>query len=277
VIEQVVLAWADPGNVSGRFMQSVMNLMYASEQAFQRGDTPGYTVAGHLRVESGPRIASARNFLVRNFLIDDKFRDVEWLLMLDADMTFDASVLEHLFEGVRTAEGKIARPVVGGLCFAGGHGGIYPTMYRIVDPKTNGGDAISIVTDFEEDEVVEVDATGAACLLIHRGVLEYLAENYEEPCRWFAESVYLGQEFGEDWTFCVRIRQANVPIYVNTAAKTGHVKSVVMDEEMWRTGAVALKPLAPAPAPKLEVVEGGLILPSGPNREQRRAAARVRA
>lgn len=271
MIERVVLGWVDPGDVSGRFMDSVLRVLYASQDAYARGLRPDLVVPGHVRIESGPRIASARNKLVRRFLDEPRFKDVEWLLMLDSDMTFDESILVGLFEGVRDGKGKVVRPLVGGLCFGGGHGTITPTMYELVDSKENNGSPVRVITDFVSGDVVEVDATGAACLLMHRGVLEAMSLKYEEPALWFAESIYHGHEFGEDWTFCLRARAMGFPIVVNTKVKIGHMKSVEMNEQMWRTGQVGLA--TPDPA-KIAPVRDAPVIPL--NRETRRAVARRR-
>jgi hypothetical protein len=254
--ERVALCWAEPGDVNGRFMDSVLQVIYEDRDAVTQGFKKDYSVVGHIWIESGPRIAAARNTLVRRFLEREEWKDVEWLLMLDADMVFEKSFLHQMFDGVRDQNGKIQRPIVGGLCFGGGHGSILPTMYRMVDPKTNNGSAISIVANWKDGEVVEVDATGAACLLIHRGVLEHMGALYEEPTPWFAESQYKpegadrAQDFGEDWTFCTRARKQGYPIFVNTAAKVGHMKPVMMNEAMWKTGHSGLKSIAGFASPE---------------------------
>ena len=80
--ERVVICWADPGEVLGRFMDSVLRVMYQSQEAVSTGAATDYSVVGHVRIESGPRIAAARNNLVRSFLDKEEWSDVEWLLML---------------------------------------------------------------------------------------------------------------------------------------------------------------------------------------------------
>lgn len=234
--DSVALAWCDPGHVSGRFMDSVLRVTYASMADLVSGVRDHHQVVGHLRTESGPMIAKARNQLVRNFLAKSDWADTEWLLMVDADMVFDENAVRDILANVRNENGKVMTPVVGGLCFGGGHGMIFPTMYRIVDPETNHGNAISIVSDYEPGELVQVDATGAAFLLIHRGVLEHLARVHEEPLPWFAPGVYKGMEYGEDWTFCMRVRKLGYPIFVNTAVKVGHMKEVQLDEATYFSG-----------------------------------------
>jgi hypothetical protein len=262
--ETTTIGYAHPGTVAGGFMDSVARtlLVDALRPEGRRFDVAG---SAYTYCVSGPRIAKARNDIVRSFLKNG----AEWLWMLDSDMTFAADCLDALFAVADANE----RPVVGGLCFGGGKGMMFPTMYQIVDPGENDGVPVRHVLDWPDHAVVPVDATGAACLLIHRGILETMLEkNPDSPTPWFHESIYKGQEFGEDWTFCLKVRMMDLPIYVATDAKTGHVKTFEMDEEMWRTGRVKLKFLDGSPigdpalldpspkepaieVPKLEVVQ----------------------
>lgn len=273
--DAVALAWCDPGHVSGRFMTSVLDVTYESTADVLAGVRDFHQVIGHLRVESGPMLAKSRNQLVRTFLEKESLANVEWLLMLDADMTFDKNAVRNILSNVRDESGKVMTPVVGGLCFGGGHGSIFPTMYRIVDPETNNGNAISIVSEYESGELVEVDATGAAFLLVHRGVLEHLAQVHEEPLPWFAPGVYAGMEYGEDWTFCMRVRKLGYPIFVNTAVKVGHLKSVELTEDTYRSGHSGLRPVSDA-SPSIVTLAAAPAQPAPLvlNRADRRAAAK---
>ena len=284
-VEPVVLAWVDPGHTSGRFMDSLLRLTYSeNERAHLRGEAKP-RMRGHLRVESGPRISSARNLLVKTFLTEAQFADVEWLLMLDSDMTFAPDLLDHLFEGVRDDEG-LAQAIVGGLCFGGGHGSIFPTMYEIVDPKENDGQANRIISSWDEGAHVKVDVTGAACLMVHRGVYESMAQaqgSYDIPGCWYSEGAHNGLEIGEDWGFCLKARQMGLEIFVHTAAKIGHMKSIEMNELTWRYGMSGLKSVG---EPEREARMKGLVVPpkglvgpdgapvSAPSRQVRRAAER---
>ena len=263
--ETVALCWAHPGDVSGRFMDSVLRIFQESGRAAQAGEPDTPAIMGYHFVEGGPRIAHARNELVRTFLASERYANTEWLLMLDADMTFDGSLLKTLFHDVRSAQGKVQRPIVGGLYFGGGHGAIFPLTFQLVDPETNDNNPISIITDWTPGEMLEVDATGTGCLLIHRGVLEHFSKVYEEPTPWFAESVHNGFDFGEDWTFCMRARMQGLPIYVNTAVQLGHMKAVCLTEQTWRTGQTGLTTTS-APPPKIQL-----------SRQQRRREARGKA
>lgn len=219
----VIVAYAHPGEVNGFFHDSLLRL-------FDHDRAHADQVAGRVSLRSGPRIATARNTIVRKFLETD----AEWLWMLDTDMTFAPDTLERLMEVVDAAE----RPIMGGLCFGGSRGGVvFPTLYRLRQPGANQG-PIEIIKDYPDDTVVKVDATGAACLLIHRSVFERIASlvrpdgarAFPEPMVWFQETVYAGIDFGEDWTFCMRAQQTAIPVHVHTGIKIGHIKPAVVDE-----------------------------------------------
>ena len=219
----VIVAYAHPGEVNGFFHDSLLRLLdYDRANAGQ--------VAGRVSLRSGPRIATARNTIVRKFLESG----AEWLWMLDTDMTFSHDTLERLMAAADPAE----RPVVGALCFGGSRGGVvFPTLYRLRPPGPNQG-PIEVIREYPPDALVKVDATGAACVLMHRSVFERIADfarpdgtvAFPEPMVWFAETVYAGIDFGEDWTFCMRAQQVGVPIHVHTGIKIGHVKPAVVDE-----------------------------------------------
>ena len=277
--ERVVISWVDPGNVSGRFMDTILRWLYDDEHAVDEGRDTTYRIAGHIRLETGPRLAPARNTIVRQFLANPNFSDIEWLLMIDSDMTFPLNFIEILMSDVRNEAGQITRPLVGGLYFGGGHGVIFPVMYEMCDPKVNNGNPVRNITNFRSGDVVAVDACGTGAMLMHRGLLEYMATLHEEPTPWFAESVYkpegaeIAQEFGEDFTWCMRVRRQEIPIYVNTGAVAGHVKGIEMNEEMWRTGQCGLVSIAPPDGP-IDVPRPQIVRPNALNREQRRALAK---
>jgi hypothetical protein len=218
----IVIGYISPGQVATRFMDSYMDLVLTDSR-----------ITGRISVISGPRIAAARNDIVRNFLAMPSLP--EWLLMLDSDMTFDSDITERLIDA---AHEKI-RPVIGGLCFGGGRVGVpFPTIYKMIDPRKNGGKVTEVLESYPQDALCKVDATGAACLFMHRELLSQMQDQFRlmpdghvNPHPWFAETVFQGHEYGEDWTFCMRLKQMKVPLYVHTGIKLGHVKTVLFDEE----------------------------------------------
>lgn len=220
----IAVGYISPGQVATRFMDSLMDLVLTDSN-----------VTCRISLVSGPRIASARNDVVRTFLQEPS--KPEWLLMLDSDMSFDPKIAQQLLD---VAHEKL-RPVVGGLCFGGGRVGTpFPTLYRMVNPAKGKGKVTEVIKDYPKDALCKVDATGAACLFIHRDLLMQMYDKFStmpdghaNPHPWFAETVFQGHEYGEDWTFCMRLAQMKVPLYVHTGVKLGHVKTQLYDEQFY--------------------------------------------
>lgn len=187
-----------------------------------------------IRSQSNSDLAAARNQVVSAFLNQTPG---EWLFWLDDDMGFDADIVARLLD-VADPETK---PVVGGLCFAyrryevgpaQAHRFIVkPTIYSFVESSNEVGFVAH--DDYPRDDVVKVDATGSACILIHRSVLDGMREQIGP--NWYSHIVLpkgpSGRtELSEDLSFCFRLLVAGVPVYVNTAAKTSHMKPIFLDE-----------------------------------------------
>jgi GT2 family glycosyltransferase len=187
---------------------------------------------GHISLVSGPRVAHARCEIIEHFLDDPECQRADWLWLLDDDMVFEGDALPRLLGAADPTE----RPVVGGLCFAGGVASAtpFPTLYRFTD----GDGGLETIFDYPDNEVCKVEATGAACLLVHRGVLETMrrvfgrTERGPNPYPWFAEGMLnkAGSAYGEDIAFCLRLKMLGVPLFVHTGVKLGHVKETVIDE-----------------------------------------------
>jgi GT2 family glycosyltransferase len=216
------IAYVHPGTVDGNFHESLLQTLAADHR---RGkDSRIYERGGHIGMQSGPRIAAARNDVVRHFL---KF-SAEWLLMIDSDMAWNPEQIDKLMDVADAKE----RPLLGGLCFGGGRSGImFPTIYRLRQPGPNET-PVQVVKDYPPDSLVACDATGAAFLLMHRSLLLKMQETWGETnSPWFIEgSEYKGMAFGEDWAFCMRAKALGYQLYVHTGVKIGHTKAQVLDE-----------------------------------------------
>ena len=123
---------------------------------------PGQTVSW--QVIEGSILPSQRNELVQRMQGD-------WILFIDSDMSFQPDAIGRL---VKVRE-EHDLDIVGGLCFQrkDPH---QPTMYMRESP-TEGG--YSFLEKWDSD-LVEVDATGFAFVLIHRRVFERMVRVYEE-------------------------------------------------------------------------------------------------
>ncbi len=224
--DRVALAWCHPGTVTGAFCDSVARLLIhdAGGDQFLTGEG-----GGTIGLRSGPRIAEGRNQVVRAFM---KLKGPDWLWFVDSDMVFEPDALVRL---MATAD-KAVRPIVGGLCYSGGMedvGGYYepePVMFTVVDNQP------ARIVEWPEDSVVPVDATGAACLLIHWSVLYKMLEKFgttdgrPNPYPWFVEGWCStdGAPWGEDAAFCIKARSLGFPIVVDTSVRVGHVKQTII-------------------------------------------------
>ena len=79
--------------------------------------------------------------------------------------------------------------------------------------------------------MVEVDATGAACLLMHRTILEAMAAGYPGVSPWFFFSTHGVTEYGEDFGFCIRVHLLGGKVMVHTGVEVGHVKKHIIDTD----------------------------------------------
>ena len=232
----VTPGFLDPGHWSACFGLSYTDLILRDTMTSQRIVREG---GGHLRVlcQSGG-IPAARNDVVKRFL---DATNSEYLWFIDTDMGFEANTVDRL---VATAETTDAR-VVGGLAFAlqrrapvkgsmyGEKFGIKPTLYSY--HEIDGEQGFRPIPNYERDSLVQVDATGAACLLIGRDVLEEVRRKYGDT--WF-DPVTLPhgnkgepRTFSEDLSFCFRLMACDIPVFVNTSIKTTHEKGGLFLDE----------------------------------------------
>lgn len=188
---------------------------------------------------SGTHIPTARSQIVREFLAHPAKPD--WLWMIDTDATFDDDILERLIASADPEK----RPIVGALAFGvrlvkNTEGRVdyntvgaapielFPTIYVYKDNET------VCVANYPRDQVVQCHATGAHCLLIHRTVLSdprWVQDGH--PLPYFRVAVANGEEVSEDQFFCMKAGSLGYPVHVDTAAKTGHVKTFIADESMY--------------------------------------------
>ena len=189
-------------------------------------------IQGRIIEVAGSQIDVLRNDIVTAFLaLPDR---PHWLLMIDADMTWTPQDVTRLLAAADEKE----RPIVGGLCFAerrASGGKLWPTLMVWV-PDENGSVAgVKDMTDWPRGEVCQVDATGAAFLVVHRRVFERMRERAgpDHPAPWFAVTYLPKARLGEDVTFAIRATALGFPIHVHTGVSIGHVKVRVLDEAMF--------------------------------------------
>lgn len=161
--------------------------------------------------------------------------NVTHFLFIDDDMTFSPDAAARLLAH--------DLPIVGGLCFNRRHP-FMPTLMHV----TARGFAYQYTYP---EGLVEVDATGAAFLLVKKAVLASVQEKCnkarsEGPWTPFNDGT------SEDVSFCIRARQLGYKTLVDTTVKIGHFGEIVVEEAFAkRNRKFAAKPwFPPTPAPE---------------------------
>lgn len=230
---KVAFGYLHPGDVSAVFMDSVVDMLFFDAQCNGR--------FLHRHGKMGKRAGSAgivdgRNHLTK-VMLDES--EADWLLMIDADMGFAPETCERLVESAHA----IDRPVVGGLCFAyrqdpgrrefgGASWSPVPTLYDWVETDDEVGFLPRMDYLERGERVQQVSATGAACILIHRRVLDKIRGRYGDDEWWEPIKHPSGRKFSEDMSFCIRVASVDEPLHVDTAVRTTHHKGAIyFDEE----------------------------------------------
>lgn len=223
--DRVVLGVVHPHEVGAAFFQtSLMTLL--RDQAVSR------RVADVILENSSANISNARNRIVRQFL--DKGVG-EWLWFVDADMSLDADTLDRL---LRAAHEK-SHPIVGALCFGIHEHRLFPTLYEMRNDADGRPQTVRYNT-FPPSGLMQVHATGAACLLVHRSVLVAIDEAtdrrdpFTNPVyRWFQETALGDYPCGEDVTFCLRAGALGFPVHVDCSTPIGHQKACILTRDWY--------------------------------------------
>lgn len=217
----VVPLFISPGNVDNRFLDSITNSQFHNKDQ--------WTPIG----ASSARINLARTEATNLFLQSN----AEWAWYIDTDMVFDATVLPRL---LRTAKEKKAK-VVGGLCFVydKARNTIVANAYKRNEDQEEGQLRYAQAISYPA-EAFEVDATGSACLLVHRWALEDVQKKYEHSFYpWYDETYdpLSKLNIGPDLTFCERLKEAGHTIWYEPRAKVGHLRQEIISEReylQWR-------------------------------------------
>lgn len=229
----VSVGFLHPGHYAACFAESLKDVLFNDALGHQRIVSHQH---GQMAKQVGSGgIVSGRNHLAK-LMCDESAAD--WLFMPDSDMGFAADTVERLIAAADPKE----RPVVGALCFAhksDGKASLYgvryracPTLYDWIDTGDKVGFAPRL--SYARDSLVPVGATGGACVLIHRTVLERIRAEYGDV--WFDPITHPTgpTTFSEDLSFCLRVAAVDFPIYVDTSVKTTHDKGgVFLDEEFY--------------------------------------------
>jgi predicted O-methyltransferase YrrM/GT2 family glycosyltransferase len=211
----VFIANVNPGHVSHHFVRSLVDLIRADEHN-------GWDCwRGNLWAESGANISKVRNELVTRFLDQP---DSEWLLFLDSDMVFPKDTIVRLLAAAKHSDVK----VISGLCVMVTDMGPIPTLYQFDNVEDSDG-ITRVMFDYPDNAVVQVAATGAACLMVHRSVIESMQEAAGgSPYAWFQECTMARKGtthwVSEDISFCLRANDLGHSVFVDCTLEIGHHK-----------------------------------------------------
>lgn len=213
--DKVVIAFPHSGTIC---TELAMNLVDLTRERASRIDS----IVG---VGNVSLLTRTRNIIVKNFL-DDTTAD--WLLMVDSDEVLSVETFDLL---VATAH-EVDRPFVAGLVFAAFYEGTQlrpvPVIYRHTE---QGG--LQPWDDYTPDSVVDIDASGTGCILIHRKVFEKMRlealPNQGSDWAWFNDGAIAGRWFSEDLLFCRRVAALGFPMVAHTGAVLPHKKSFWLD------------------------------------------------
>ncbi len=207
-----VVGWLDHGDTRGAFTACLVALTAYS------------TVNGHLdaapaRLEWGPLLDVGRDRLVEKFLTQT---DADWLLMVDSDMAFEPDALGLLLDRAKSTKTLLDTPaIVSGLAYSSTiETGQYPAMYKVNDDGYP-----QAFYDWRKGDVVDVDATGAACLLVHREVFMTMPHAFDRTER------IDGRLLGEDMAFGLKARKLGHRIVVDTNVEFRHIKYGFLDHD----------------------------------------------
>ena len=169
----------------------------------------------------------SRNLVVKTFL---ETTEAAWLLMIDSDERLSIDAFTKLVDAAHEKD----RPIVSGLVFAAffdDEDGLrpVPTIYRM-DPEKG----LEAIDAYPENQLIEVDAIGTGCILIHRSVLlemqKQATPNQGKNWAWFVEGAIEGTYFGEDLLFSKRLKSMGFKIHAHTGAILPHHKQFWLDE-----------------------------------------------
>ena len=181
-------------------------------------------------------ITNSRNTLVEQFLqLPD---EPEWLLFLDDDQVYPANLLEHLMTAVEQVEETTKQSCltmsVPVWRFDGKQGTDVRTTHNVFD--LNDERRMVPHEGVGPDQVLQVAAIGAGCLMVHRYALERIrqvsaASNLGHEHCWFRHIPYPVNE-GEDIYFCRMLLMSGIPLWCTTTPGVlHHVKQVVIERE----------------------------------------------
>lgn len=167
-----------------------------------------------------------------------------FLIFIDDDMVWQPDAIERLIATFGELDEQFEENIiVGGLCFRRTPP-YQPTLYM----RTKPDDGPYNFLETWETDVVEVDATGCAFLLIPKGSLELIADAEMPPLE-IRQQMKAPPAFfqwtgrtGEDLRFCQDFKARGGRIFVDTRIEIGHISEVAITRKHFLQE-VAMRPI----------------------------------
>lgn len=166
-------------------------------------------------------VHQARNRLAVDFVRSD----CDSLLFVDSDMVFEPSDIVKLNNDLVADNLSF----VSALAFAAHEGG--PPCVGKEDPKFKGKFRALEEIDFGAmlySTEGDIDVMGMGVTLINRSVFKQLSYP------WFENITSNGHANGEDYTFCIKAKEAGIPFACDTTVRVGHIGKKVYGYEDWK-------------------------------------------
>lgn len=168
-------------------------------------------------------VYDSRNSLARR-AITEGFDRVLWL---DSDMKFDPDLLLRLSEDLKDRE------MVTGL-YVSRKPPIKPVIFKDCGYNHTEGSMevrpyANAYYDYPQDKLFEVEACGFGAVLMNVSLLKKVEEKYGLP---FAPIM----GFGEDISFCLRVKELGVKMWCDPRVKVGHVGQFVFTPDLYQKG-----------------------------------------
>lgn len=144
----------------------------------------------------------------------------DWILWLDSDMLFEPTLLDDLM--------KNKKNFVAGLYF-NRRTPYKPAFFKKCYFEQNGLVRKPVAEnyyDYPQNQLFEVEAFGFAAVLTNVECIDVIKSSMGLPFCPIAG-------FGEDLSFCVRARQIDYKLYVDSRIKVGHLGKLTVDENLY--------------------------------------------
>jgi hypothetical protein len=217
----VAMGWISPGFVESK--SAVTFVMQAVVEKRLRAVVSG----------TSARINRARTSMIEDFMrmYENKDTKVEWLFLVDTDMTLPIDALKTLLSVAEEQD----RRMVGGLGYIwqSDTQRILPSIVMDTEETDKYG-MIYHVPPPDEPRFIEAKATGAFCLLLHGSLLQEMRDAYpDRTYPWFDEiDRGHGKVVGPDFEFFDRAKEitGENPL-IDTSVRCGHIKSWELTHE----------------------------------------------